>query len=133
MANEQDFVDLGLSCSDVCKALEKGMDGKSLGDLNKSVRDAINQLMTWVEPVIHISCPSAYHGLDRRTVEEIQGRVSKRNERVGISRIVHSKNDKDVIAGLKLDLARILHVFNVRSVRSCVDVANYSVPRRSWL
>ena len=44
MANEQDFVDLGLSCVRICKALERGMDGKSLNDLSKSVCDAINQL-----------------------------------------------------------------------------------------
>ena len=46
MANEQDYVDLGLSCADICKALQRGMDGKSLNDLSKSVCDAISQLMT---------------------------------------------------------------------------------------
>ena len=46
MANDQDYVDLGLSCADICKALERGMDGKKLGDLSKSVCDAINQLTT---------------------------------------------------------------------------------------
>ena len=48
MANEQDYVDLGLSCADICKALERGMGGKSMNDLSKSVCDAINQLTTWV-------------------------------------------------------------------------------------
>ena len=46
MANEQDYVDLGLSCANVCKALERGTNGKSLDDLGKSVRDAIQQLTT---------------------------------------------------------------------------------------
>ena len=46
VANEQDYVDLGLSCADICKALERGMDGKSLNDLSKSVCDAITQLTT---------------------------------------------------------------------------------------
>ena len=46
MANEQDYVDLGLSCADICKALERGMDRKSLNDVSKSVGDAINQLAT---------------------------------------------------------------------------------------
>ena len=46
MANEQDYVNLGLSCADICKALERGMDGKPLNDLSKSVCDAINQLTT---------------------------------------------------------------------------------------
>ena len=44
MANDQDYVDLVLSCADICKALERGMGRKKLDDLNKSVRDAINQL-----------------------------------------------------------------------------------------
>ena len=46
MADEQDYVDLGLSCTGVYGALGWGMGGKKLGDLNKSVCDAINQLTT---------------------------------------------------------------------------------------
>ena len=46
MVNDQDYVDLGLSCADICKALRRGMGGKELNDLSKSVRDAINQLTT---------------------------------------------------------------------------------------
>ena len=46
MANEQDYVDLGLSCTDICNALDRGMNGKKLDDLGKSVCDAINQLTT---------------------------------------------------------------------------------------
>ena len=46
MENEQDYVDLGLSCANICKTLERGMGGKTLGDLSPSVRDAINQLTT---------------------------------------------------------------------------------------
>ena len=49
MANEQDYVDLGLGCADICRALERGMNGKRLSDLNQSVCDAIAQLTTWVE------------------------------------------------------------------------------------
>ena len=45
MAYEQDYIGLGLVCADVCKALERGIDGKSMDDLSKSARDAINQLM----------------------------------------------------------------------------------------
>ena len=44
MANEQDYVELGLSCASICKALERGMGEKKLDDLSKSVCDAINQL-----------------------------------------------------------------------------------------
>ena len=46
IANEQDYVDLGLSCADICKALDRGMDGKTLDDLSQPVHDAISQLMT---------------------------------------------------------------------------------------
>jgi len=46
MANEADYVELGLSCADICRALERGMNGKKLDDLSKSVCDAINQLTT---------------------------------------------------------------------------------------
>jgi len=40
------YVELGLFCSDICRALDRGMDGKKLEDLNQSVCDAINQLTT---------------------------------------------------------------------------------------
>ena len=46
MANEQDYVELGLSCANICRALDRGMNGKKLDDLSKSVCDAINQLTT---------------------------------------------------------------------------------------
>ena len=46
MANDQDYVDLGLSSANICKALERGMGDKRLNDLSKSVCDAINQLTT---------------------------------------------------------------------------------------
>ena len=44
LANQVDYVELGLVCADVCKALERGLDGKKLSDLNNSVSEAINQL-----------------------------------------------------------------------------------------
>jgi hypothetical protein len=46
MANERDYVELGLNCADICRALDRGMSGKRLDDLSQSVYDAINQLMT---------------------------------------------------------------------------------------
>ena len=74
MANEQDYVDLGLSCADICKALKRGMDGKSLDDLSKSVCDAIKQLTTWVEPAIHTSCSFAHYGLIAGRLQKFKGR-----------------------------------------------------------
>ena len=44
MINERDYVELGLACADICRALDRGMNGKTSEDLSKSVRDAINQL-----------------------------------------------------------------------------------------
>jgi len=46
MLNESDYVELGLSCANVCKVLERGMNGRQAGDLSQSVRDAIEQLTT---------------------------------------------------------------------------------------
>ena len=46
MLNELEYVELGLFCADICRALERGMDGKKLSDLSQSVCDAINQLAT---------------------------------------------------------------------------------------
>ena len=48
-------------------------------------------------------------------MEEIQGRIVEKGQRNLLSRLVHAKNDKDTIAAWKLDLNRILHVFNVSS------------------
>ena len=44
MANKLDYVELGLECADICKALDRGMNGKGLDELSGSVRDAIGQL-----------------------------------------------------------------------------------------
>ena len=44
MANETDYVELGIACADVCKALDRGMNGRKLDDLSQSVREAIEQL-----------------------------------------------------------------------------------------
>ena len=52
MANKADYVELGLACADVCKALDRGIKGRNLDDLSQSVREAIEQLTTWVKPVM---------------------------------------------------------------------------------
>ena len=46
MANELDYVELGLNCADICRALDRGMNGKRLDDLSQSVCEAIAQLTT---------------------------------------------------------------------------------------
>ena len=44
MINETDYVDLGLDCADVCRALDRGMNGRRVGKLSPSVLEAIEQL-----------------------------------------------------------------------------------------
>jgi len=46
MINQADYVALGLACADVCTALDRGLSGKRLNDLNNSVCEAIKQLTT---------------------------------------------------------------------------------------
>ena len=44
LINQVDYVELGLACAEVCAALDRGLKGKGLDDLNDSVCDAIKQL-----------------------------------------------------------------------------------------
>jgi len=46
MVNKSDYVDLGLACADVCRALDRGMGGKRVDELSRSVFEAIGQLTT---------------------------------------------------------------------------------------
>lgn len=46
MANEPDYVALGLSYADTCRALERGTNEKKLGDLSRSVCEAMEVLTT---------------------------------------------------------------------------------------
>jgi hypothetical protein len=46
MVNKTDYVELGLACAGVCRALDRGMSGKKLNDLSQSVYEAIGQLTT---------------------------------------------------------------------------------------
>ena len=118
MANKQEYVELGLFCDKICQALERGRDGRKLNELSKSMRGAIGELEAWVERAIHISCPSAHHDLDRRTVAEIHKKVEKRNGRHWFCRFIHSRSDKEAIPGWKSKLDGILHIFNVCLARS---------------
>ena len=44
MSNKTDYVEIGLKCADVCKALDRGTKGKELKDLSDSVCKAIMRL-----------------------------------------------------------------------------------------
>ena len=44
MINEADYVDLGLTCADVCCALDRGIGGRQVDELNQPVFEAMGQL-----------------------------------------------------------------------------------------
>jgi hypothetical protein len=44
MVDNPNYVGLGISCADVCRALGRGISGKKLDEFSQSVYDAINQL-----------------------------------------------------------------------------------------
>ena len=46
MINEKDYVDLGLACAEVCKALYRGMKGRRMDEFGQPVFEAIEQLTT---------------------------------------------------------------------------------------
>ena len=52
VANKADYVELGLTCANVCRALDRGMNGKKLDEISQSVSDAIHQLTMWVKPTV---------------------------------------------------------------------------------
>ena len=49
----------------------------------------------------------------RRAVAGVQSSGIKHSKHNPVSRIFHAKSDKDAIAAWRLDLNKILHVFNV--------------------
>ena len=44
MVNKRDYVDLGLSCGDICQTLNRGLNGRRLHELSQSVLGAIEKL-----------------------------------------------------------------------------------------
>ena len=53
MANNQDYVELGQACAEVCQALEKMLMRRRSDELNQPVLDAIETLTAWVRTVVH--------------------------------------------------------------------------------
>ncbi|KAF9787199.1 hypothetical protein BJ322DRAFT_707230 [Thelephora terrestris] len=105
MANEQDYVDLGVSCADVCQALDRGITERRLDGLSSSVLGAIRQLTA--------------------TVAEILRKIAERGKRNTVSRLFHAKDDKDTIAAWRQDLIRVIHVFNTElAINTHVMVAD---------
>ena len=46
VVKKHNYVDLGLACADVCKALDRGLNRRPGDQFNESVREAIEQLTT---------------------------------------------------------------------------------------
>ena len=46
MVDRKDYVKLGLACVDVCRALDRGLNGRRADQLTRSVFEAIEQLAT---------------------------------------------------------------------------------------
>ena len=53
MANKADYVELGLACADVCRALDRGMNERRMDELGRSVLEAIGQLTRRVKLGMH--------------------------------------------------------------------------------
>ena len=68
---------------------------------------------------------ATYCYLLRRAVSEIQRKVMRAARRSPVLRILHAESDKKTIATWNLSLTRILHVFNVRTLKLfCSTVPN---------
>ncbi|KAF9785552.1 hypothetical protein BJ322DRAFT_838815 [Thelephora terrestris] len=91
MANRGDYVALGLACADICRALQRGLDGRRANQLNGSVIEAIEQLTM--------------------AMAQIQESVIELGKRNHLSRVVHATSDKNAVAGWKSELDRILQIF----------------------
>jgi hypothetical protein len=62
-------------------------------------------------------------------VADIERRLVKWGKRNAVSKRFHAKDDKEAIANWKLDLNRLLQVFNVRSTTLVKNVANFPAQR----
>ena len=131
MVNDQDYIDLGLACADICRALDRGMDGKRLDDLSRPVREAIALLTMWVNPTVYTLDGSPTELFICRTVAEIQRKVIKYSQRNSVSRLFRARDDRDTIATWRSELDRILHIFNVCSIAFYLVVSNCSLFRPS--
>ena len=119
MADKEGYVGLGLDCANICTALDRGTNGKKMDDLGQSVREAINQLTTWVKPMVRTQSGLLIgNALYCRMVADIQEGVTKQSQCGRASRFLHAKSDKEKIASWKAELNKILHVFQVRFVAS---------------
>ena len=113
MANDQEYVELGRACGDVCQILYRKLRGRQADELNRSLLDAIGDLTACVTPTMPALVDTLTNDLNRRTMTGIQRKVIKESERNAATRFILARSSKDKIAAWKQDLVRVLHVFNV--------------------
>ncbi|KAF9785563.1 hypothetical protein BJ322DRAFT_839464 [Thelephora terrestris] len=105
VANRDDYVALGLACADVCRALERGLDGRRADQLTRSALEAIGQLT--------------------KAMAQIQRSVIELGKRNLFSRVLHATSDKDAVAGWKSELDRILQIFKTElALHTDVEVSD---------
>ena len=56
MINKVDYVKLGLTCADVCEALNQGLERRQTDQLSQPVLRVIQQFTTYVRPAIRRPC-----------------------------------------------------------------------------
>jgi len=117
MADKPEWVEIGLTCADVCGALERGTSGKGPEDLSEIMHWTIKRLMAWVKPAMHGLDSSLTHTFYRRVVMKIQKKASELQDQSVISWFfrAESVDDPSMVAGWKSELANLLNLFNVRS------------------
>ncbi|KAF9779804.1 hypothetical protein BJ322DRAFT_1086568 [Thelephora terrestris] len=96
--NEHHYVELGLQCADVCKALARSLEGKQLDDFGSHECEAMAQLLG--------------------TMDEIKKNATKKRGRGNFTKMFSARGDRETVAAWKADLNRVLQVFNVRLTRS---------------
>ena len=120
--NEQDYVELGLNCADICRTLDLATNRKRPEDrLSQFVCKEMNKLTLWVKSVGQLR-QLTDDTLNCRIVGEIQNKATEHSQRNPLSRFFHARGDKDMVAAWRLELSRISYVFNVRSVTSSLTL-----------
>lgn len=72
------------------------------------MREAINQLTTWVKHLVDSLGNFADDEINRRAVTEIQRKVTKQSLRNALFRFFHARNDKEKIVAWRLEFDGIL-------------------------
>ena len=87
--SKAEYVELGVTCADVCETIDLGMDRRQEGQLSQSVLEAIEKPTMWVKPMM--GEPGNFPTeLSIRTVAEIGRHIIMAGKRYAISRRYHA-------------------------------------------